>query len=122
MPHNLPIFIGITSHQYHSRRFDILEEGRFSHTYLIRRTDTGNSTLLETMAQFIERRHDIALIDPLGHLAPRVVACVKKHCNDNLIYLVASDATQPHGYNPLRDVYPRRIPLAAPGLIDAQSK
>ena len=90
---------------------------------MIGKTGTGKSTLLENMiVQDIRQGRGVALVDPHGDLVSRVVAYAKKHRKDDLIYLNAPDATQTYGYNPLRHVHPRRIPLAASGLIDIMKK
>jgi type IV secretory pathway VirB4 component len=42
-------------------------EDRFSHVYIIGKTGTGKSTLIERMVlQDLERRNGLALIDPHG--------------------------------------------------------
>jgi ABC-type polar amino acid transport system ATPase subunit len=57
------------------RVFGIKEQDRFSHIYVIGKTGTGKSTLLETMAlQDLERGNGFALIDPHGDLVARVAA------------------------------------------------
>lgn len=121
--HNLPVFLGTTHHRYRPQRFGIREEDRFSHVYVIGKTGTGKSTLLENMiVQDIRLGRGVALIDPHGDLVSRVVEFAKRHRKDDLMYLNVPDATQPFGYNPLRHVHPRRIPLAASGLIDIMKK
>jgi type IV secretory pathway VirB4 component len=55
--------------------FGIKTEDRFSHIYVIGKTGTGKSTLLETMAlQDLARGNGFALIDPHGDLVERVAA------------------------------------------------
>lgn len=121
--HNPPVFLGTAHHRYRQARFGIREEDRFSHVYVIGKTGTGKSTLLENMiVQDIRQGRGVALIDPHGDLVSRVVAFAEKHRKDDLIYLNVPDATQPYGYNPLRHVHSRRIPLAASGLIDIMKK
>jgi type IV secretory pathway VirB4 component len=52
-------------HRNQDRLFGIKDEDRFSHIYIVGKTGTGKSTLIETMAlQDIDRGHGIALIDP----------------------------------------------------------
>ena len=121
--HNLPIFLGKSHHRYRSERFGIREQDRFSHIYVIGKTGTGKSTLLENMiVQDIAAGRGVALIDPHGDLVSRVVEYGKWRRPNDVIYLNVPDATQPYGYNPLRHVHPRRIPLAASGLIDILKK
>ena len=94
------------------RVFGIKEEDRFSHIYVIGKTGTGKSTLLETMAlQDLERGNGFALIDPHGDLVARVAARIPASRRDTVIYLNATDPTQPYGYNPLRHVSEDRVAL-----------
>jgi len=105
------------------RAFGIKDEDRFSHVYIIGKTGTGKSTLLETMAQQdIERGCGLALIDPHGDLVERIAAQVPERRASDVIYLNASDPSQPYGYNPLRHVRDDRIALAASGFIEVFKK
>jgi DNA helicase HerA-like ATPase len=93
------------------RLFGIKHEDRFSHVYVIGKTGTGKSTLLETIAlQDLERGNGFALIDPHGDLVARVAARVPVSQRNRVIYLNTTDPVQPYGYNPL----PRRS-IAARG-------
>lgn len=103
--------------------FGIKGEDRFSHIYIIGKTGTGKSTLIETMAlQDIENGRGLALIDPHGDLVERVAAQVSGTRKSDVIYLNACDPTQPYGYNPLRHVREDRIALAASGFIEVFKK
>ena len=77
------------------RVFGIKEEDRFLHVYVIGKTGTGKSTLIETMAlQDLERGHGFALIDPDGDLVARVAARIPALHRDKVIYLNATDPTE----------------------------
>lgn len=103
--------------------FGIKDEDRFSHIYIIGKTGTGKSTLIETMAlQDIENGRGLALIDPHGDLVERIAAQVTTRRKSDVIYLNACDPTQPYGYNPLRHVREDRIALAASGFIEVFKK
>lgn len=103
--------------------FGIKDEDRFSHIYIIGKTGTGKSTLIETMAlQDIDRGCGLALIDPHGDLVERVAAQVSTRRKSRVIYLNACDPTQPYGYNPLHHVREDRIALAASGFIEVFKK
>ena len=105
------------------RIFGIKDEDRFSHVYVIGKTGTGKSTLLENMAlQDLERGHGLALIDPHGDLVARIAARVPASGRQDVIYLDATDPDQPFGYNPLRHVREDRIALAASGMMDVFKK
>jgi type IV secretory pathway TraG/TraD family ATPase VirD4 len=105
------------------RIFGIKNEDRFLHVYVVGKTGTGKSMLVETMAlQDLERGNGFALIDPHGDLVARVAARVPASQKDKVIYLNATDPTQPYGYNPLRHVGEDRIALAASGMMDVFKK
>lgn len=105
------------------RVFGIKTEDRFSHVYIIGKTGTGKSTLLETMAlQDLEQGSGFALIDPHGDLVERIAAHARRSGRSDTFYLNAPDAQQPFGYNPLRQVGEEYISLAASGLLEVMKK
>jgi len=104
-------------------RFGIRQHDRLSHLYLIGKTGVGKSTLLAQLAlQDIEAGRGLALIDPHGDLARRVLALAPQSERHRIIYLDATDPLQPFGYNPLRRVREDKIPLAASGLLETMRK
>lgn len=110
---------------FHSdeRVFGIKDEDRFAHVYIVGKTGTGKSTLLENMAlQDVDRGLGIALVDPHGDLVERVAARVPAWRQQDLIYLNAHDPLQPYGYNPLRHVRADRIAAAASGFLEVFKK
>src|SRR5258708_20964599 len=123
MAANEVVQIGRVDFRSDRRPFGIKNEDRFSHIYVIGKTGTGKSTLLETMAlQDLEQGNGFALIDPHGDLAERVAAHVPPARQADTIYFNPSDPGQPYGYNPLRQVRPEFISLAASGLMEVLKK
>src|SRR6202051_2135229 len=95
-----------------NRTFVIKDEDRFSHIYMIGKTGTGKSTLVETMAlQDLELGNGFALVDPHGELVERVASRIPASRQADTIYFNPSDPAQPYGYNPLRQVRPEFISL-----------
>jgi hypothetical protein len=94
-------FLGRFDYRNDGRRFGIKREDRFAHVYVIGKTGTGKSTLLEGMAlQDLANGNGFALIDPLGDLAERVASHFPQSRRSDLIYLNAADLRQEWGYNP----------------------
>jgi Type IV secretion-system coupling protein DNA-binding domain len=105
------------------RTFGIKNEDRFSHIYIIGKTGTGKSTLIETMAlQDLELGNGFALVDPHGELVERIAARIPTSRKADTIYFNPSDPAQPYGYNPLRQVRAEFISLAASGLMEVLKK
>jgi len=105
------------------RIFGIKAEDRFSHVYIIGKTGTGKSTLIETMAlQDLTLGSGFALIDPHGDLVERVASCIPASRQPDTIYFNPSVPAQPYGYNPLRQVRHEFIALAASGLMEVLKK
>src|ERR1700687_3173115 len=73
------------------RIFGIRQEDRFSHVYIIGKTGTGKSTLMEKMAlQDLECGRGFALIDPHGDLVERVAERAVSSRGADVIYLNTS--------------------------------
>ena len=112
-----------TNHREPVRRFGIKQGDRLSHLYVIGKTGTGKTTLLETLIrQDIEHGRGCALIDPHGDFVERVAAEIPKHRAADTVYLDIPDRTQPYGYNPLARVSAGLRPLVASGLLDVFKK
>jgi type IV secretory pathway TraG/TraD family ATPase VirD4 len=95
---------------------------RFSHMYIVGKTGTGKTTLIETLVrQDIAANRGCALIDPHGDLAERVAA-TSKDLRRDVIYLNAPDPRQPHAYNPLSRVGRDKRALVASGLLEVLKK
>jgi DNA helicase HerA-like ATPase len=124
MPRTADIsYFATTNARFPHQVFGIKQTDRLFHTYVIGKTGTGKSTLLETIAlQDIVGGRGVAVIDPHGDLAERLVLQVPASRIDELTYLNAPDPFQPFGYNPLHRVRADRIPLAASGLMEAFKK
>jgi hypothetical protein len=103
--------------------FGITRSDRLSHMYVIGKTGTGKSTLLETLIrQDIASGEGAAVLDPHGDLVARIARSVPEHRKDDVIYFNVPDPSQPYGYNPLKRVVADKRPLAASGLLEVFKK
>lgn len=115
--------IGRTNFRNERRAFGIKEADRRAHMYIVGKTGTGKSTLLETMVrQDIGAGHGLALFDPHGDLIERVLAWMPERRKDDLIYFNVPDAARPLGFNPLQNVPAEKRGLAASGILEVFKK
>ncbi len=116
-------YLGRTNFRSVRRAFGIRQADRRAHLYLIGKTGTGKSTLVETLIrQDLKSGRGLALIDPHGDLAERVLRGVPENRKDDIIYFNVPDASKPMGFNPLERVPPEKRALAASGLLEAFKK
>ena len=105
------------------RMFGIKPADRRAHLYVIGKTGTGKSTLLENLArQDIQCGRGLTLLDPHGDLVERLVDVVPKQRKSDLIYFNVPDIGHPLGFNPLENDPAERRPLAASGLLEVFKK
>lgn len=122
-PSERPSFFARTNFRNKGIPVGIKQADRLSHMYVIGKTGTGKSTLLQTLAlQDITHGRGMMLIDPHGDLAERVFRAVSADRHQDVIYFNVPDPAQPLGYNPLKHVREDKISLAASGLMEAFKK
>ena len=104
-PVNLPedgIIIGKSVFRAEERIVRILKNDRGRHFYIIGQTGTGKSVLLQEMIrQDIEAGEGVALIDPHGDLAEKVLALIPPSRAEDVIYFNPGDVEKPLGLNML---------------------
>lgn len=116
-------YFAVTNHRARHVPFGIRQADRLSHVYVIGKTGTGKSTLLETLlVQDIDAGRGCCLIDPHGDLAERVVARVPANRTGDLTYVNIADPNQPYRYNPLTFVPPDKRSLVASGMMEVFQK
>ncbi len=98
--------------------FGIKRADRRAHLYILGKTGTGKSTLLESlMLGDLRKGIGFALLDPHGDLVKRIKARIPWSRRDDVIDFDVADANQPYGFNPLAGIPADKRPLACSGLI-----
>jgi len=98
--------------------FGIKQADRRGHMYIIGKTGTGKSTLLETlMIDDLRKGQGFAVLDPHGDLIKRIRSQIPDELADRVIDFDASDPQTPYGFNPLGFMAVDKRPLAASGLV-----
>jgi hypothetical protein len=111
-------YFATTDFRHKEARFGIKRADRRAHMYVLGKTGTGKSTLLETLIrQDLSGGHGLALLDPHGDLVEKVLSGMPEERRGDLLYFDATDAAHPLGFNPLESVAAKYRPLAASGLI-----
>src|SRR5579871_4940184 len=115
--------IGITNYRNQKIKFGIKDKDRLQHIYVIGKSGTGKSTLLQSMAlSDIRRGNGLCIIDPHGDLAESLIQAIPEERKEDLIYFDASDMEHPIAFNPLHAIHPKYHHLVASGLISTFKK
>jgi hypothetical protein len=113
----------VTNYRDIRKRFGIKQKNRQGHMYIIGKTGTGKSTLIENMIiSDIRAGNGLALIDPHGDLAEDILHFVPKRRIEDVIYFNPADMEYPIAFNPLEKVGLYYHHLVASGLISVFKK
>src|ERR1017187_6609913 len=115
--------IGKTNWHNQNQSFGIKDKDRLGHIYVIGKTGTGKSTLLENMAiSDIERGNGLCLIDPHGDIATDILNYIPHDRIEDVIYFNPADIEYPIAFNPLKGIHPNHHHLVASGLVSTFKK
>lgn len=114
-----PLLLGaLDARQHRGRVFGIRVPDLLRHVHVLGRTGVGKSAFLERLALgAAEKGMGLALIDPHGDLAARVLDRLPRERTNDLVLLEAWDGSRPIGWNPLAHDDPRDRPLIASGVV-----
>lgn len=127
-PANLPLaenndpkqitILGETNFRNVYRKFGIKMEDRRRHAYIIGKSGTGKSTLIENMAidDVVEGR-GIIIVDPHGELADKVLACVPDERVNDVVVFDPADRSYPIAFNLLDKVDDDFKGMVASGFV-----
>lgn len=115
--------IGITNYRNTNHRFGIKDKDRLQHMYVIGKSGTGKSTLLENMAiSDIDRGNGVCIIDPHGDIAEDILKYIPEGRKQDLIYFNATEEGKPIAFNPLKGIHPKYHHLVASGIVSTFKK
>jgi hypothetical protein len=116
-------YIGRTTFRSAGILFGIRQRDRFAHSYVLGKTGTGKSTLLNTMAaQDVAAGNGFALFDPHGDLAEKVQALAAVRRTGDVIYLNVPNGDVPWSFNPFDGIPADKRALAAAAMVEVFKK
>jgi len=113
----------ITDYRDIRKIFGLKQKNRRGHMYIVGKTGTGKSTLIENMAiADIRMGCGLALVDPHGDLAERILNFIPEKRIEDVIYFNPADLEHPIAFNPLEKVSRDYHHLVVSGLISVFKK
>jgi energy-coupling factor transporter ATP-binding protein EcfA2 len=123
MDPNRITYFGETDARNKKIKFGIKAKDRLKHVYVIGKTGMGKSTLLENMAiQDIQNGEGIAVIDPHGSMAEKLLEYVPEHRVKDVLYFAPFDMEYPVSFNVMEDVGEDKRHLVVNGLMSTFEK
>ncbi len=100
------------------QKFGIKKKDRRLHMYIIGKTGTGKSTLMENMIfDDIREGRGVAVVDPHGELIDHILDFIPEERVDDVIYFSPADYNFPIGFNVLEYVDPAMRNVVASGVV-----
>lgn len=104
-------------------KFGIKTDDRRRHMYLIGKTGMGKSTAMENMIiQDINNGQGLALVDPHGDLAEKILDFIPNNRINDVIYFNPSDMDFPIAFNVMESISIEHKHLVASGLVGVFKK
>lgn len=117
------LYLGKTNFRNQEKRFGIKKEDRRRHMYVIGKSGTGKSTLLENMVVAdINSGEGVCFVDPHGESAENILNLIPKERAEDVIYFNPADINFPVAFNPLERVSFEMRHLVASGLMSVFKK
>ncbi len=115
--------LGVTNARGSKKKFGIKLDDRRRHVYVIGKTGVGKTTLLENMAiADIQSGKGVAIVDPHGEFAEKLLNFVPEERLDDVIYFDPSDMENPIAFNPMEQVGNEFRHLLASGIMGVFKK
>ncbi len=123
MDENVITPLGITNARGTKKKFGVKIDDRRRHVYVVGKTGVGKTTLLENMAiSDMESGKGVAIIDPHGEFAEKMLNFVPENRLDDVIYFDPSDIENPIAFNPMEQVGTEFRHLVASGIMGVFKK
>ncbi len=107
----------------HGRVFGIRERDLLRHMYIVGKTGTGKTALIERLlVATIRRGGGCALLDPHGDVAERLLDLIPRHRVNDVVLFDPSDHSRPLGLNLLENVPLEKRPLVASSVLSVFRK
>ncbi|TSA44466.1 DUF87 domain-containing protein [bacterium] len=117
------VYFARTDFRNTERLFGIKRKDRRQHMYVIGKTGTGKSAMLNNLiTQDIVNGEGLCVIDPHGELAEGILEKIPKERMDDVIYFNPADTDFHIGFNVLELPDPKYKHLAASGLMSIFTK
>jgi len=115
--------LGITNFRSNQVKFGIKKNDRKYHMYAIGKSGTGKSTFIENMCfSDIIKNHGLAIIDPHGELADKIINYIPKDRVNDVVYFDPADIEFPIAFNIIEQVPNEIKHIVASGLMGVFKK
>ena len=120
---NQIVYFAQTNFRNQKVKFGIKKDDRRRHMYLIGKTGMGKSTVMENMIiQDIANGEGVALVDPHGDFAEKIIDYIPSHRINDVVYFNPSDFEFPIAFNVMEAVSQEHKHLIASGLVGVFKK
>jgi len=127
-PSNLPLrsntsgpeftVLGLTNFRNNLQEFGIKTDDRRRHVYIVGKSGTGKSTLIENMViNDINAGKGVILVDPHGEMADKILACIPDERINDVIVFDPADREFPVAFNLLEAVDDDFKGIVASGFV-----
>jgi hypothetical protein len=112
-------FFGKTNYRQQIEDFGIRRFDRRRHLYLVGKSGTGKSCLLQLLVKSdIEQGYGCAVLDPHGDLVDDILRFVPKNRINDVVIFDPSDMAYPPSFNPMIPIRPDQKMRVALGFLD----
>lgn len=116
-------FFGLTNFRGQQTKFGILREDRRRHLYVVGKSGSGKSKLLETfIIDDIMDGKGVCVMDPHGDLIQDIIKYIPREKMQDVIYFNVADLEWPIAFNPLENVSQEMKQQVTQGLIEVFEK